>query len=314
MDEKIEKDTTVAVTGGTSDVGLATARALGRRGVRLALLARRENLLEDVSAKLRRIGAEVLAVRGDVGVPADLVRFASETARRFGRIGGLFLNAGTAPFAPLAAVTPEGIEALEEGLARDGAVGPYDGPDAELLAEEVQLSCTTALLVCLSRPLRMAYILGDILGMAGPDAAEVLEVTPAAFRKRLSLARREVRRFLAPRCGLVAAENTCACSRQVRHDIEVGWIDPRELRFAGKGVRRRLTAGLDAVFDATEVFLAHPDYDPPVGVLAVRTLLARVEQHAATASTGSSDRQPVTPPGLRCTSTEDVGLNDGAIS
>lgn len=186
----------------------------------------------------------------------------------------------------------EGAEALDEGLLRDRAVGPYDGPDAALLAEEVKLSCTTALLVCLSRPMRMAYILGDILCLAGPEAAEVLDITPAAFRKRLSLARRQVRGFLAPRCGLVSPDNPCACPRQVRHDLEIGWIDPDRLRFAGRGTARRVVADLDAAFDATEIFLSHPDYDPPAGLRAARALLDRVEAHAAAASRRSGEPLP----------------------
>lgn len=45
----------------------------------------------------------------------------------------------------------EGAASLDEGLAAHDAGARYHGPDADLLAEEVKLSCTTALLVCLSR-------------------------------------------------------------------------------------------------------------------------------------------------------------------
>ena len=46
-----------------------------------------------------------------------------------------------------------------------------------------------ALLTCLDRPHRLAYILGEILELEGPEAARILGISAAAFRKRLSRAR-----------------------------------------------------------------------------------------------------------------------------
>jgi RNA polymerase sigma factor (sigma-70 family) len=151
----------------------------------------------------------------------------------------------------------EGAASLDEGLAAHEAGARYHGPDADLLAEEVKLSCTTALLVCLSRPLRLAYILGDIVGLPSPQAAEVLEVTPEAFRKRLSLARQQVRAFLAPRYGLVDPSNPCRCEKQVAWDVQVGWVDPKALKFAHASRMR----ALEATFDEAALYASHPDYE-----------------------------------------------------
>jgi RNA polymerase sigma factor (sigma-70 family) len=57
--------------------------------------------------------------------------------------------------------------------------------DEALLAEEVKIGCTTAMLLCLDRGHRLAYMLGEILELDHNTAAEILEVSPAAFRKRL---------------------------------------------------------------------------------------------------------------------------------
>ena len=73
-----------------------------------------------------------------------------------------------------------------------------DGPlDAErsLLVEEVKIRCTLGMLQCLDRPHRLAYLLGEILDMPGPEAAEALKISPYAFRKRLQHARTAIVSF-----------------------------------------------------------------------------------------------------------------------
>ncbi|MGR7002295.1 RNA polymerase sigma factor [Yinghuangia aomiensis] len=88
----------------------------------------------------------------------------------------------------------------------DGLATPaYQGPDGDLLAEEIRLLCTQALLQCLDEPGRLAYVLGDVIGLTGTEAAWVLATTPATYRKRLERARRQVRNALRDRCGLLNA-------------------------------------------------------------------------------------------------------------
>ena len=77
---------------------------------------------------------------------------------------------------------------LARGLS-DDAMRVDDVQDKELLLEEVKIGCTLGMLMCLDRDHRLAYILGEILELEHNESAEVLEITPAAFRKRLSRAR-----------------------------------------------------------------------------------------------------------------------------
>ncbi|NJL92496.1 MAG: RNA polymerase sigma factor [Anaerolineae bacterium] len=104
----------------------------------------------------------------------------------------------------------EGREHIQR--ASEGA--EYTEPDRGLLAEEVKISCTTSMLICLSRPLRMAYILGVIFELDGREAAYVLEVTPDTFRKRVSLARMQLRAFMEANCGLFNPDNPCRCTKK----------------------------------------------------------------------------------------------------
>src|SRR5262247_1473902 len=80
---------------------------------------------------------------------------------------------------------------LVDGLSSEG---PGDA-ERSLLTEEVKIGCTIGMLQCLDRPHRIAYVLGEILDLSGPEAADALEITPELFRKRLQHARTAVVSF-----------------------------------------------------------------------------------------------------------------------
>jgi RNA polymerase sigma factor (sigma-70 family) len=120
---------------------------------------------------------------------------------------------------------------LEAGLSDDAAPG-IGGAEAALLLEEIKIGCTLAMLTCLDRAHRLAYVLGEILEMDHAEGARVLEITPAAFRKRLQRARGEVVAFTSAHCGLVAPDRPCRCRRRVRQAVATGRADPARLAFA----------------------------------------------------------------------------------
>jgi RNA polymerase sigma factor (sigma-70 family) len=101
-----------------------------------------------------------------------------------------------------------------------------------VLAEEVRVTCTQAMLACLDRDERIAFVLGEILDFGGDEAAEILSITPEAFRKRLSRARAGILGFMKGRCGVYDAANPCRCSIQVPYARRTGMLDPNRLRFA----------------------------------------------------------------------------------
>ena len=79
------------VTGASSGIGEATARALSREGLRLVLAARREDRLRALAEEL---GGETLPVRCDVTLKKDLRALVAATEERFGRCDILINNAG----------------------------------------------------------------------------------------------------------------------------------------------------------------------------------------------------------------------------
>ena len=119
-------------------------------------------------------------------------------------------------------------EDLAEGLSADG---PMDG-ERSLLTEEVKIGCTLGMLQCLDRPHRLAYVLGEILELAGPEAAEALEIAPEVFRKRLQRARDAIVSFTRAYCGLVSDTAACRCNRRVPAALRLGRARADALDFA----------------------------------------------------------------------------------
>ncbi|MDD5275169.1 MAG: RNA polymerase sigma factor [Methylovulum sp.] len=101
-----------------------------------------------------------------------------------------------------------------------------------LLLEEVKIGCTLAMLQCLDRKSRLAYILGEIMELDHQQAAEVLDIAPAAFRKRLSRARADIVAFMQDYCGLVNPGNACRCHKRAGTAIALGRVDAAQLQFA----------------------------------------------------------------------------------
>jgi RNA polymerase sigma factor (sigma-70 family) len=120
--------------------------------------------------------------------------------------------------------------ALDAGL---GDVDPtLEEVEYRLLSEEVRISCTYGMLLCLPRPQRAAYLLADVLGLTDGEGAEILDCSREAFRQRVSRARRTLRFVIDNRCGLVDPANPCRCGRQIGSGEAAGVIDRTRLRLA----------------------------------------------------------------------------------
>jgi 3-oxoacyl-[acyl-carrier protein] reductase len=83
------------VTGGSEGIGRATALRLARGGARVAIAARRRDVLEDAARLIRDAGGTVLPVDADVTNPTDVERLIQTTVTELGRLDILVNNAGT---------------------------------------------------------------------------------------------------------------------------------------------------------------------------------------------------------------------------
>ena len=133
------------------------------------------------------------------------------------------------------------------------------------------------------RPHRLAYILGEILELPGEEAAAILSIQPAAFRKRLSRAREEMETFLLGRCGLANPKNACRCAKLLPVALAAGIVDPNRLRLRLLPIREadRLRIDIDEARTATEVFRSLPTYGSPQDFTAfVRSILTTDEPNS----------------------------------
>src|SRR5262245_7496384 len=89
------------VTGGSEGLGRATAERLAREGARVAICARRKDVLEQAAERIRKAtGGEVLAQPADVTIAGDVEAFVNAVVARFGGVDILVNNAGTSSAAP----------------------------------------------------------------------------------------------------------------------------------------------------------------------------------------------------------------------
>jgi NADP-dependent 3-hydroxy acid dehydrogenase YdfG len=95
---------TAVVTGASSGIGEATARALSREGCNVVLAARREDRLSALAAEL---GEGALAAPTDVTDPAACAALVARTVERFGSLEILVNNAGLGLYGSVAEGDPE---------------------------------------------------------------------------------------------------------------------------------------------------------------------------------------------------------------
>lgn len=82
------------ITGASSGIGEATARLLAADGYRVVLAARRLERLQALQAEIEAAGGEALAVRADLGNPAEIESMVTQGLAAYGQIDVLFNNAG----------------------------------------------------------------------------------------------------------------------------------------------------------------------------------------------------------------------------
>ncbi len=83
-----------------------------------------------------------------------------------------------------------------------------------LLVEEAKVGCVTAMLMCLDRRQRLAFILGEIFGVDSDTGAEAMEISAANFRQLPARARHDHYNFMNEKCGLVNPLNPCRCAKK----------------------------------------------------------------------------------------------------
>ncbi|MGV9971677.1 RNA polymerase sigma factor [Nocardia beijingensis] len=161
------------------------------------------------------------------------------------------------------------LDAYRDGLADGLSEADYRGPEAVLLTAEVRLTCSQGMLQCLARDERIAFVLGEVFELNSTEAAWILDITPAAYRKRLERAKKRLGNFLNATCGLVDPAAFCRCSRRVDKAVALGRINPSRPAYTSHPVSAGGRTAAEAerqmirLHDAASVLRAHPDYAAP---------------------------------------------------
>jgi NAD(P)-dependent dehydrogenase (short-subunit alcohol dehydrogenase family) len=101
------KDKVAFITGGTSGIGLESAKLFRAEGAKVVIVGSTGPRLE---AAAKELGGEALTVQADVRKLADIERAVEQTRAKFGRIDIVFANAGASTVVPLEAITPQYLE------------------------------------------------------------------------------------------------------------------------------------------------------------------------------------------------------------
>lgn len=114
-----------------------------------------------------------------------------------------------------------------------------------LLVEEARIGCITAMLMCLDRRQRLAFVFGEIFGVTSDEGGELMDTSAENFRQLLVRARRDLYQFMQQKCGLVNTANPCRCTKKAGAFMRHGWLDPQRRQFTAD----RLAAVRDAAPD-----------------------------------------------------------------
>lgn len=96
------KNKVAVITGGSSGIGLATAKEFINQGAKVVIFARGKN---DLQKAVSELGTNAFGIQGDVSKLPDLDRLFKETKSKFGGVDILFINAAQAKLASIADTT-----------------------------------------------------------------------------------------------------------------------------------------------------------------------------------------------------------------
>ena len=137
------------------------------------------------------------------------------------------------------------------------------GVDRNLLEQELKLSCTNVMLQCLDTDSRCIYILGTMFRVDSRLAAEILEISPEAYRQRLSRIKKKMADFLDEYCGL-SGKGVCSCSKRISYAIATHRVNPEKPEYTSLEENteflQECKTAMEEIDDRSQVFSSLPAY------------------------------------------------------
>jgi RNA polymerase sigma factor (sigma-70 family) len=165
------------------------------------------------------------------------------------------------------------FEEYEKSLALDSPVDWQESRSSVLqriYVEEIMISCLQGLLLCLDREHRLTFLLVEVFDVSSEQGAAILEITPTAFRKRLSRARERMQDFLTRNCALINPDNPCTCECYLISQHYQERVAEKDLIFAKHPCRFRQEKGIthrikemDELTRIAALYKQYPDFQAP---------------------------------------------------
>ncbi len=166
------------------------------------------------------------------------------------------------------------------------------GVDEELLAEELKMSCTNMMLQCFDPESRLIYVLGIMFKADSKICGAVLNITPEAYRQRLSRIRRKMAGFLREYCGL-AGSPKCDCKKRIGYAVQKRRLNPAHLEYTAlrKAEIEAYTQAMEEMDAQSLIFAKLPQYRSPQKTQDFLRTLLQSENMAAIQQTKTTQRK-----------------------
>jgi RNA polymerase sigma factor (sigma-70 family) len=115
-------------------------------------------------------------------------------------------------------------QTLRSEATRTDVVRSLAEPRRDFLLWELKQGCMTSVVNCLSPGERAAFVMSVIMKVSDANAAQTLDITPSAYKVRLSRAKKKISDYLAPRCEHVDPMNPCRCPARIGVALSKGFI------------------------------------------------------------------------------------------
>jgi len=214
--------TVALITGASSGIGEATARALAAEGAKVALAARRLERLERLAAEIGGEGHTALAIGADIAEPEQAVEVVGRTVTELGRLDILVNNAGQMLLGPIeGAPTEEWDRMIDLNLKALALTTHAALPHLLAAAEDSERRCADVV--------NISSVAGRV-ARAGSGVYNLTKHGVGAFSEsfRQEFANRRLRTIVIEP-GAVATELTDHIRDEVREQVRARFADIQTL-------------------------------------------------------------------------------------
>ena len=163
------KDKVALITGASSGIGWATAKAFAAKGSKVVLAARREEELASLASEIQNDGGEATFIKTDVSTSEDVRKMVNHTIQTYGRLDFAVNNAGIeGMFAPITEFPVGSVNSFlgfaggsAYATSKHGMVGLTSSVSAELAPQGIRVNIVCPGFIVTPMHQRVREVIGD---------------------------------------------------------------------------------------------------------------------------------------------------------